>query len=235
MAIDQSSAFNCIEHEILLRKLTLYNVGPEARNWVKNYLEHRSQFVQIGSGRSRITSVNRGVPQGSVVGPLLYAIYTNETSVVVKSQVCKNQVHTQNMQLFGRQCSECGIVTAYADDNTYTVSNKLRQNNQASLRRSLDELKLFFDDNQLAINVSKTSLTEVMLQQKKGKTLGEPPSLLVEKAPGNFKLVKDTETSRILGANVQQNMLWSAHLETGPKAMFPQVRRVLGRLKHLGK
>ena len=72
MALDQSAAFDFLDHGLLLRKLEKYNVGTEARTWFKNYLEHRTQYVVFGRSRSRMVHQETGVPQGSVVGPLLY-------------------------------------------------------------------------------------------------------------------------------------------------------------------
>ena len=73
-----------------------------------------------------------------------------------------------------------------------------------------------------------------MIKQKKGKTPGAPPTMTVEKEPGVFKVIKDSPYTRILGANLQCNMLWTAHLESGVKAIFPQLRKQIGRLRHLG-
>ena len=103
---------------------------------------------------------------------------------------------------------------------------RTRDSNQTSIRNTLDELKLFLDDNELVINQSKTSLMECMIKQKKGRTPGPPPSLRVEKEPGVEQIIEDSSYTRILGENIQGNMLWQSHLETGEKALFPQVPRL---------
>ena len=56
----------------------------------------------------------------------------------------------------------------------------------------------------------------------------------IEKEPGVLKEIKYNKTTRILGANIQHNGLWTSHLESGPKALLPQVRKLLGMLRHLG-
>ena len=235
MTVDQSSAFDCVSHEQLIQKLRLYRVGDEAIDWLKDYLSYRTQYVIIGSGKSTMKAVSRGVPQGSVIGPLLYAVFTNELTETIKKPECQNIAHQHRDKLFGRQCKDCGKMFIYADDSTYVVSSKKRETNQLHLRRSLDEIKMFLGDNQLVINQPKTSLTETMVSQKKTKTKGEPPWLTVEKEPGIYRTVKDSGVTRILGANIQANMLWTQHLETGEKALFPQVRKLLGQLRHIGK
>ena len=234
MTVDQSSAFDCVCHDLLLEKLKRYNLGIEAINWVRNYLKDRTQYVEIGDKQSRMVPTTMGVPQGSVIGPLLYAVYTNEMTETTKREGCNNIVHQDTKSLFGQQCTDCGILSLYADDSTFTISSKDRNVNQDRIRKTLDEITLFLNDNNLVINQTKTSLTECMVAQKRGKTNGTPPHLIVEKEPGVLKKIENKEYTRILGANIQGNVLWSNHLETGEKALLPQVRKQLGSLKHLG-
>ena len=115
--------------------------------------------------------------------------------------------------LFGQQCSTCGILSSYADDTTYTVADRLRTNNQNNLTRALNKLAVFLNDSQLFINLPKTSITECMLKQMKGRTPGTPPSLQVTKMTGEIKMIKDKLHTRVLGANIQSNVLWTAHLD----------------------
>ena len=235
MAVDQTAAFDCVSHIILLKKLKMYSIGENARSWVKDYLEGRTQYVALGRAKSRMEPIKRGVPQGSVLGPLLFAIHTNEMTEIVKRNDCRNLIHNNKSKLFGEQCHDCGILSLYADDLTYIVGSRNREDNQRSIRRNLVEIGLFLDENELAINQPKTQLTECMLKQKKGRTPGIPPSLFVEKSPGVVEEVSDKKYSRVLGANIQSNLLWQEHLETGKKALFPGIRRHLGMLKHLGR
>ena len=235
LLVDQSSAFDTVEHRILLRKLKAYNVGEDALEWIENYLSNRSQFVAIGGGVSRMTQVTTGVPQGSVIGPLLYAVFTNETTEVVKNKDCREASHLDRRNLFSNQCSTCGILSTYADDTTYTVSGNQREENQEKITQTLEKLRKHLNDNKLAINMGKTKTTECMVKQMRGRTRGEPPSLMVEKNPGEWKRIVNSDSSRILGANVQGNLMWSSHLERGEKALFPQVRRHIGMLRSRGK
>ena len=71
MTIDQSAAFDCVSHKILIDKLRIYNIDEKALSWLTSYLEYRTQFMTIGRARSRMGRVSRGVPQGSVLGLLL--------------------------------------------------------------------------------------------------------------------------------------------------------------------
>ena len=198
------------------------------------YRRHLTQYVEIGTAQSRMTPVLSGIQQGSVIGPVLYAIYTNKLTDIVKQPTCQEVIHRDTSNLFGRQCKQCGILSIYADDLTYVIGNRQRHLNQSRLTHCLDKISLFLQDNSLILNLPKTSLTEVMIPQKRTRTQGLPPNLVVNDGT-EVKQVKDKSYTRILGANIQSNMSWQAHMETGKKAMLPGVRKQLGLLKHISK
>ena len=77
MSIDMSVAFDCVEHQLLLEKLQFYSLGEGVIKWIQSYLEFRTIYVSIGGGDSAMIPVVHGIPQGSVLGPLLYILYVN--------------------------------------------------------------------------------------------------------------------------------------------------------------
>ena len=100
MTLDQSATFDCVPHHILLQKLQMYNLDNSATKWLESYLNLRTQFVKIGRSQSRMCKVERGVPQGSVLGPLLYSIFTNEiTEVTVNQNVETSPTRVEKLYL----------------------------------------------------------------------------------------------------------------------------------------
>ena len=175
MTLDQSAAFDCVHHGTLIQKLRCYNLEDSAIEWISNYLNFRTQFVSIGNASSRMYGVDRGVPQGSVLGPLLYTLFTNEMSTVINDPDCQDQSHQQTQKLFGEHCHQCGNLTQYADDASYHISSKHRSRNQSKLTQNLERLADFLTSNQLSINQDKTHLLEVMIKQKRGRMPADPP------------------------------------------------------------
>ena len=134
--IDLSKAFDTINHTILLNKLYIYGIRGVAHNWFRSYLTHRKQYVHFNSKHSTINNVNIGVPQGSILGPLLFILYIND--MYKSSSLLK--------------------FILFADDTTvyYHNSDVERAIHVASLE--LNNLATWLAANKLSLNINKTKL-----------------------------------------------------------------------------
>ena len=85
--LDYQKAFDSVPHRRLLKKLSCYGIKGRILNWVRDFLTDRFQRVTVGNGSSEWGHVTSGVPQGSVLGPVLFLIYVNELPTLVESHI----------------------------------------------------------------------------------------------------------------------------------------------------
>ena len=237
LTIDKSAAFDCVPHDTLIEKMKLYNFSSSCIKWFNSYLSGRSQYVEINTKRSKITNMVMGVPQGSVLGPLMYTLYINELPNILKdTENCDKVEHEPHTELFGQNCETCPEIPCYADDATVVYASDSRQNNQVKMRNHLAIISGFLSSNKLAINEEKTTINEIMVPQKRMKLSGAPPTLTVTDRQGELKTLQACNFTRLLGMNVSRNLCWTDHLESGDKHfVLPILRRQLGALFLLAK
>ena len=134
--VDFQKAFDTVDHTILLNKLCHYGIRGKSNDWFKSYLFDRKQFVAINGFNSDLKDIKCGVPQGSVLGPLLFLIYINDLYTSIK--FCK--------------------VHHFADDtNLLHFTDSVKSLNK-SINYDLKQLVHWLNANKIALNMSKTEL-----------------------------------------------------------------------------
>ena len=233
MGVDQSAAFDCVKHHLLMDKLSVYNIGDDCLEWICSYLTNRTGYVSIGSTDSIMTPMEHGVPQGSVIGPLLYLLYINDLPGTIKDYLCRNTAHDNTTKLFSSNCNECGTLILYVDVSLYVSVNRNRMYNQVKIEENFDRVHHYLNIHGLQINQSKTTLMEFMSKQKRGRLCGIPPELTVLETIQDKTAdsqILDSTYCRTLGANLRNSLSWEALLTSGRKAILPSIKRQLGAL-----
>ena len=132
--LDFSKAFDTVDHVILLTKLSHYGIRGIALDWFKSYLDGRTQYVTYNDEKSSIKSMVCGVPQGSILGPILFLIYINDLV-----SVCKHS-----------------LPFLFADDTNLFTSGKNLKDLNDKVNEELANISIWLKVNKLSLNVKKT-------------------------------------------------------------------------------
>ena len=182
--IDLSKAFDSVNHEIILDKLDKSNMSTSVINWFKSYLYERSQPVTVGGNISKSLPLNTGVPQESILGPLLFIIYTSDLSSCLPLE-CK---------LF-----------MYADESTITCSSSNINEIENNLNTALGRIYDWCVRNKLTINANKTKSMLIGSKQKVCNT-----DLNVSIAGSSVVQVNHV---KCIGVIIDESLSWGPHVE----------------------
>ena len=130
---DLAKCFDTVDHKLLFLKLSKYGLNGTELQWFTNYLNERTQVVTINSKMSNTKLIDKGVPQGSILGPLLFTIFLNDFPSCLSNAFCN----------------------IFADDTMIGVSDKSITEIQQLLQNAVNEAIKWFGQNKLPLNINK--------------------------------------------------------------------------------
>ena len=200
--LDMSAAFDCVDHQILLQRLQVaVGIGGTALDWIRSFLSGRTQQVLYGGEQSATSEVLFGVPQGTVLGPLLYVLYTAPLSnVITRHQVNLHQ-YADDLQLYTSVLpTEVSIATDRLD-------------------ACLVDVEAWLKASRLRLNPSKTQVMWLGSAQQLAKVnLDEVPVLTSQ--------VSVVDTARNLGVLVDSQLSMSAQVAAVCRGGYYQLRQL---------
>ena len=233
--LDMSAAFDVVDHDLLLQKLSLYGFDEAILCWIKTYLSSRSQCVIIEGSLSKILPINTRVPQGSILGPLFYTLFTNELPEVIHDQLAEPGHQAgqgeQGWPAYHLGDSMSGNICCYADDTTLTCTDY----NPAALSHKLSEeykiIAEYMRNNKLKLNDDKTHLLVMDTGQSRTRLQA---SRMVEIRTAS-ETIRPSKNEKLLGCWVSDNLKWSEHVRDNKENLIKSLTTRLGALKKIGK
>ena len=155
--MDLSKAFDCLNHELLIAKLSAYGFSPNALQLVHSYLSERKQRAKVNGSFSTWRETMIGVPQGSVLGPLLFNIYLNDLFMFVKdAQICN---YADDTTIYACDGNIEGVIATLESDALKIA--EWFPNNCMNLNEDKCHLMVFGDkSNDVSVNIGRITIKE---------------------------------------------------------------------------
>ena len=178
---DLSKAFDTLNHDLLLEKLDHYGIRGTAKDWIQSYLNGREQYVDFCGSTSDKLPLLTGVPQGSILGPLLFLLYINDLPAA------------SNLKS-----------VMFADDTNLLIKGKDLQNLANKLNHELESINDYFKANKLKLNTKKTKI--VCFRKKTQKVDLTKIKIYLDSNRLEFE-----EQAVFLGITLDSHLSWDEH------------------------
>ena len=182
--MDLSKAFDTLSHSVLLSKLSFYGIRGLPHSWFCSYLRNRKQFTVYDGQSSNSKMISSGVPQGSILGPLLFVIYINDIV----------------------NCSDFFKFVLFADDTSLIVSDINFNSLVRKININLDYVYNWLVCNKLSLNILKTKFVIFRNKQNKRPDYSDVKLLL------NGSELKQCSTFTYLGVQLDEFLTWDSHI-----------------------
>ena len=183
--IDLSKAFDCLQYDKLFKKMESIGCDNRTTNWFKDYLSNRKQLVDLDGKDSDYLDVNLGVPQGSILGPILFLIYMNDIN----------------------KCDLNAKFPKFADDTTVLVAGETVEKAAELMNKTLINVDLWFRRNKLNLNPSKTRC--MIFNSKTEETdLVKINTEIVQRVWDKGK----EKDFKLVGIRVDEKLKWTNHV-----------------------
>jgi len=180
--LDLSKAFDTLDHKILVSKLNNYGIRGVANSWIQNYLHDRNQYVVFNQQSSSTSPITCGVPQGSILGPLLFLLYINDLP----------------------KCSPNLQFIMFADDTNIIYSDTSQKSLELTLNKELKTISDWFKLNKLSLNVKKTNF--MIFRNKYSRSHTSNIQLKIDD-----KIIDQVNITKFLGVLIDNDLSWSSH------------------------
>ena len=183
--LDLSKAFDLVNHSLLLQKLKLYKCDSHTLAWFHSYLSNRVQKVSINNALSNAQVISSGVPQGSILGPLLFLLYVNDLAFCVKNS----------------------DVLLYADDTTLSTSGKVIQNIEQKHHQDVKNVLVWCRKNDMVMNIPKSKAMIISTKSKLAE-LTVPLNVEIDN-----KAMPCVSSTKLLGVHLDTALSWEKLIE----------------------
>ena len=180
--VDFQKVFDIVDHHILLKKLEYHGVRGISNKWFASYLSNRKKFVSINCYKSNLADAKCKVPQGSIMGPLLFLIYINDLHEVIRY----SEVHH------------------FADDTNHLNLNSCVKSLKKQANYDLKNLSNWLKANKISLNVGKTELV-LFISSKKQLDCDLKIKL-------NGKRLYETDSVKYLGIHIDKRLTWKQRI-----------------------